>query len=173
MTLEEQLNGSSISEEVELRKKFESFVLKRSDLSYGLIYLSPDLDKITKESHNQGYLNNRYIVRSVECLEVKKFLKVPYNIKEGFLHTLVAEIKQSSEDVLEIAVFGHEEYDILKKLSIAFISKYPDCHINLKLETTTSDYVYDQVTNINFWQILKRIFFTIHFKLNEPTTHSQ
>lgn len=167
-SFEEQLNNVAVSENLNIRLQFESFLMKKPELKYNFIYMTPDYNNVIHSSsvHEIGF--NRFIVYSKPCREVRKFLKViPYSIKEGFLQTLVAQLITINNTTLNINVYGHTEYDSFKKLALAFVSKYSDYKVNLNLETANSDYVYDDVVVYGFWKIFKSLFITVKTQINE------
>ncbi len=161
---EDQLNSASIVEDVDVKILFESFMLKRNDSTYNFIYLTHDLDAFTTESEISGMPTPRFIVKSKECLEVDKFLGIPIMVREGLLHTTIAQILAEDKNRLTLLIFEHEDYDVLKKLSLAFISKHPDVSVNLKLESTNPKYTYAEIEEKNFWKLVKEFFIRTSFK---------
>jgi hypothetical protein len=168
---EDKLGSLSVSEKINLKLLYEVFLLKRNDSPYNFIYLTHDLKEITQDQHINDIETPRYIVRSKEYIEVRKFLGIPYMKIEGQLHTLISYIDSDNKDKIFLTVFGHEDFDFLKKLNLAFTSKYPDISIEMKLETPTAVYVYDDVETTGFWKLLTRFFITETLKYNEPVTH--
>lgn len=170
---EDNLGSMSVIEDVSLKLLYEIFLLRRNDLPYNFIYLTHDLKEITPEQVINDIDTPRYIVRSKKYKEIRKFLGIPYTIIEGELHTLIANIDADKHNKVFLTVFGHEDFDLLKKINLSFTSKYPDISVNMKLETPIPVYVYDDVKTINFWTLLTRLFITENLKYDEPVTHQR
>lgn len=165
---EDKLNSATIHEEIEVKILFESFLLKRTDSPYNFINLSSDLEEVVEYKKEDP----RYIVKSKDYDEVKKFLKFPVSKIFGKIHYICAKMSSDKKDNLDLVVFGHDEYEILKKFVQLFIAKYPDVSVQLKLDTPKIEYVYPEIETKGFWQILKELFINTNILIDEqPITH--
>jgi hypothetical protein len=150
----DKLDNATILEIIDLSLLFEVFLLKRNDSPYQFITISADLDQVIDYDRTLP----RFIVKTSIVKEVKTFIGIPFQKIEGKLHKTVAKIETKDENQVEIAVFGHEDYDVLKRLVTAFISKHTEASVTLVLLEPTSEYCYPDYRVYNFWKLFKSIF---------------
>lgn len=155
---EDRLNFVAIREEVDIQLLFEVFMLKKTDSPYTFISISDDLERVIDFSRGEY----RYIAKTVHVKEIKKFLGITISIIEGKLHTMCARIDSKEKNSLQLIIFGHDEYDLLKRYTSAFINKYPEISVHLILENPKTEYVYPELETKGFWKIFKELFIKTH-----------
>lgn len=154
MNFEDSLNAQSLNERISYDLLFESFVLSKPENGYGFISLSTDMQEVVDATK----FTPRFIVRSRNVMEVKRFCGIKIGITVGKLHTVVSRL-QHEDNKLILSVHGHTEYENLKKLIKVFTYKNPEIVIDMTLEQAKDGvYVYPELKYIGFWSILKGLF---------------